>query len=208
MKTGILIIAPHKRQDRYQAELRAAFGLCDIHCAGDLDRAGQVAAACRAGVVVCDAGGKQIVRAEVVSRMFPDAALVLVSDRPETGREEKVTGTGDCICLVKPLVPGQLGMAVSSAMTLRDRQRQIQVLTQVSAGQAADLEKTRKALNRCEKRFRSLFESIQEGFYRADPAGRLVMANPVVVKILGYDDFSQIAGRSLASFTGTPRTGN
>ena len=49
-----------------------------------------------------------------------------------------------------------------------------------------------KSLLESERDFDAIFESIQEGFYRTDDQGRIIMANPVAVKMLGYNSFDEI----------------
>ena len=48
-----------------------------------------------------------------------------------------------------------------------------------------------------EERFRSLFENATIGLYRTSPGGRIIMANPTLVKMLGYSDFKQLSLRNL-----------
>jgi PAS domain S-box-containing protein len=51
-----------------------------------------------------------------------------------------------------------------------------------------------KSLLESERDFDAIFESIQEGFYRTDDQGRIIMANPVAVKMLGYNSFDEAQG--------------
>jgi PAS domain S-box-containing protein len=44
-------------------------------------------------------------------------------------------------------------------------------------------------LGRSEERFRSLFENATIGLYRTTPDGAILMANPALVKMLGYGSF-------------------
>ncbi len=44
-----------------------------------------------------------------------------------------------------------------------------------------------KALRHSERRYQSLFNNILDGVYRSDPEGRLLAANPALVRMLGYD---------------------
>jgi PAS domain S-box-containing protein len=44
---------------------------------------------------------------------------------------------------------------------------------------------------------RSLFENATVGLYRTTPAGRIVMANPTLVRMLGYSSFEEMAERNL-----------
>ncbi len=53
------------------------------------------------------------------------------------------------------------------------------------------------ALLESEERFRSLFENATVGLYRTTPAGRIEMANPALVRMLGYESFAALAERNL-----------
>jgi len=54
-----------------------------------------------------------------------------------------------------------------------------------------------KRLRESEERFRSLYENATIGLYRTTPAGRIILANPTLVKMLGYSSFDELAGRDL-----------
>ena len=48
-----------------------------------------------------------------------------------------------------------------------------------------------------EERYRNIFESAIIGVYRTSPDGRILMANPTMVSMLGYDSFEELAQRNL-----------
>lgn len=50
---------------------------------------------------------------------------------------------------------------------------------------------------RDEARYRALVERVPIGLFRATPEGRLLEANPALVKMLGFGAFEEIAGRSM-----------
>jgi len=54
-----------------------------------------------------------------------------------------------------------------------------------------------KRLAESEGRFRSLFENATIGLYRTTPEGRILMANPTLIRMLGYSDFKQLSSRNL-----------
>ena len=53
------------------------------------------------------------------------------------------------------------------------------------------------ALRESEERFRSLYENSPVGIYRTTPEGQILMANPALVRMLGFDSFEQLAQRNL-----------
>jgi len=57
--------------------------------------------------------------------------------------------------------------------------------------------KVKLALRESEERYRQLFENVPIGIYRTTPEGRIVDANPALVKMLGYESFSELSTRNL-----------
>jgi PAS domain S-box-containing protein len=60
-----------------------------------------------------------------------------------------------------------------------------------------DRKRTETALQESELRFRSLYENSTVGLYRTTPGGNIVLANPTLVKMLGYSSFEELATRNL-----------
>jgi PAS domain S-box-containing protein len=54
-----------------------------------------------------------------------------------------------------------------------------------------------EALRESEERFRGLYENASVGLYRTTPDGRILLANPATVRLLGYDSFEDLAQRNL-----------
>jgi PAS domain S-box-containing protein len=54
-----------------------------------------------------------------------------------------------------------------------------------------------EALRTSEERFSSLFENATVGIYRTTPGGRILAANPTLIRMLGYQDFESLATRNL-----------
>jgi PAS domain S-box-containing protein len=53
------------------------------------------------------------------------------------------------------------------------------------------------ALHLSEERFRSVFENVSIGIYRTAPDGRILLANPAMCHILGYETFEELAKQNL-----------
>lgn len=49
-----------------------------------------------------------------------------------------------------------------------------------------------KVLKESEERFRGLYENATLGIYRTTPAGEVLMANPALIKLLGYSSFDEV----------------
>jgi PAS domain S-box-containing protein len=59
------------------------------------------------------------------------------------------------------------------------------------------LKRTKDALRESEERFGSLFENAMVGLYRTSPDGRILMANPTLVRMLGYSSIEELTQRNL-----------
>src|SRR3982751_1408094 len=52
-------------------------------------------------------------------------------------------------------------------------------------------------LHASEALFRSMYENATIGLYRTTPAGRIVMANPAAMRMLGYSSYEELALRNI-----------
>ena len=66
-----------------------------------------------------------------------------------------------------------------------------------SAHDITESKRVEAALRESEERFRTLYENSTLGLYRTTPDGRIVLANPALVKMLGYSSFDDLSGRDL-----------
>src|ERR1035437_8566245 len=57
--------------------------------------------------------------------------------------------------------------------------------------------KVEESMRESEERFRSLYENSTMGLYRTTPDGKIILANPTLVKMLGYSSFEELAIRNL-----------
>jgi PAS domain S-box-containing protein len=57
--------------------------------------------------------------------------------------------------------------------------------------------KVKNALKESEERYRQLFENVPIGIYRTTRDGRIVDANPALVRMLGYESFADLSSRNL-----------
>ena len=65
-----------------------------------------------------------------------------------------------------------------------------------------------EALRTSEERLRSVFDHALLGIYRTTPEGRIIMANPALIKLLGFSSFEELSRRNLnveGFDTNTPR---
>jgi PAS domain S-box-containing protein len=71
-------------------------------------------------------------------------------------------------------------------------------LAEAARGQSsAELAVAIESLTASEQRFRSLFENTTIGLYRTTVLGRIVLANPTLIRMLGYATFEELTRRDL-----------
>lgn len=68
---------------------------------------------------------------------------------------------------------------------------------QIALTDVTERVRAENALRDSEERLRTIFEQSTIGIYRTTPAGEIVVANPAMVKMLGYETFEELTRRSL-----------
>jgi len=61
----------------------------------------------------------------------------------------------------------------------------------------AERKHAEETLRQAEQRFRTIFENTVVGLYRTTPDGRILLANPALVKMMGYRSFKELAKLNL-----------
>jgi len=61
----------------------------------------------------------------------------------------------------------------------------------------SEYKRVEQALRESEVRFRTLYENSTIGLYRTTPEGMILLANPALVKMLGYTSFEELSARDL-----------
>jgi PAS domain S-box-containing protein len=61
----------------------------------------------------------------------------------------------------------------------------------------AERKRAEESLRQAEERFRTIFENAVVGIYRTTPDGRILMANPAIIKLLGYNSFDELSRLNL-----------
>jgi PAS domain S-box-containing protein len=86
-------------------------------------------------------------------------------------------------------------MEFFSARTLPADREMLETLSDlcVKIGGYAQARRAEESLRKSEEEYRQLFEDVPVGLYRAAPDGRLVMANPALLRMLGYPSFDVAA---------------
>ena len=115
------------------------------------------------------------------------AHYLMTGEGPVLGKRIEITGMragGEEFPVELAITPIPLGGETLFTATLRD----------ISERKAFE-----KALRDQEEQYRLLFEHATHGIYRTTPGGRILLANPALLAMLGYDDFEQLAARNLES---------
>ena len=131
--------------------------------------------------------------------VLPDGrALEALASQPGAGRFPVLimTSHGDEQAAVDAMKAGALDYVVKSPEAIAAIPRTVQrALREWSVTLA--YERAEAALRESEKRFRTLYENSTLGLYRTTPAGRILLANPALIKMLGYSSFEELAARDL-----------
>lgn len=122
---------------------------------------------------------------EVAAFVDADDQKMLHSGQPDLNRE---------VPMVRP--DGNRSWQLVSKVPLRDASGRIVGLVGISHDITAR-KRVAEALRESEERFRSLYENATIGIYRTTPEGRILMANPAVMRMLGFDSFDELAQRNL-----------
>ena len=83
-----------------------------------------------------------------------------------------------------------------SASSIKDEKGNVAYIQSI-VRDVREKKKIEEALQRSEKQYRNLFENAPIGIYRTTPDGRILMANPALVNLLGYTTFEELAMRNL-----------
>ena len=118
----------------------------------------------------------------------------------EMVKRDEITliGTAFAAWLGVPLIIGKQIIGVMGVQHYGDEKaysnRDQKLLEFVSSQVAASIyrKQAEVSLKESEARFRGLFENATIGIYRSTPNGRLLLANPALIQILGYDRFDEI----------------
>lgn len=122
--------------------------------------------------------------------------------------EELALNLGADLFILKPrmpdeltaLVEGVLGRLEPSARDAGGRtpkgtdilEEYSQVLSRKLEEKVRELEEANRALTESETKYRSFFENATEGLLRTTQKGQILMANPALCRMLGYDSFDNL----------------
>jgi PAS domain S-box-containing protein len=136
----------------------------------------------------------------LIDMYLPDGkALEVLTSPPEAGSFPIVVmiSSGDEKIAVKAMKAGALDYVVKTTESFKAMPHTIErSLHEWNLIQ--ERKQAAKALSESELRFRSLYENVAVGLYRTTPAGKILLANRALVKMLGYSSLEQLAERNLS----------
>lgn len=90
-------------------------------------------------------------------------------------------------------------IAVVSCHPIRNKYFYETILQIVAVRASAELEQriAGAALQKSEEKYRRIFESIEDGYLLADMDGKILTVNPATLRMLKYDDPTQLMGKSI-----------
>lgn len=115
----------------------------------------------------------------------------------EWAQREKMVSFAGIPLMVGDEVVGVLAMFGRQPITEAAFQTLGSVANAIALG--VERKRTEAALRENEERFRSLFENATIGLYRTNPAGEVLMANPTLIRMLGYDSLADMSARNVAA---------
>jgi diguanylate cyclase (GGDEF)-like protein/PAS domain S-box-containing protein len=91
---------------------------------------------------------------------------------------------------------GELRYRLVNSTPIRDQEGNIIGAISV-VRDITERKKMEDALRESEERFRTLYENSTIGIYRTTPDGRILLANPALIRMLGYSSFDDLLNRDL-----------
>ncbi len=67
----------------------------------------------------------------------------------------------------------------------------------IASRDITERKRAEEALRATEEEYRNLFENVPTGVYRTTPDGRILMANPALIKMLGFSSLKEMVSRNL-----------
>ncbi|MBU7019247.1 MAG: PAS domain S-box protein [Theionarchaea archaeon] len=112
-----------------------------------------------------------------------DIPVVYLSGHSDEKTLERAKMTGPYGYVLKPIGDRDLHVTIEMALYKHTMEKK--------------LKESEKWLRESEERFRDLFENSVLGIYKTTPDGHILMANPALVRMLGYTSFEELAQRNL-----------
>ena len=122
-----------------------------------------------------------------IDELFPEEIA-----RRQYENVKKVVSSGNPAYVEAPSqFPGRLVWLGTSLTPLRDKTGRVYAVLGVSRD-ITSRKQAEEILRVSEAEYRSLFENALEGIYRTSPDGKILTANPALIKMLGFDSMEEL----------------
>ncbi len=207
MRYKILIVEDNPVQMKLACKMLEKLDAYEIFQASDGVEARRCLKQTEIEVVLCDIGlpgesGLDLIKA--ILQTYENIVVIMLTASEDYETSVKAIENGAFSYLVKPVKPSQLRISITNALKIREYQHLILDQQTQLKNKVKNLEKTKSELQKSDERFRAIFDNIQEGFYQASMDGKLIMANPVAVKLMGYSSFEEVDGLEMKQFYEDP----
>ncbi len=129
---------------------------------------------------------------ELAEDMFNDDQMVVRSGIPVLEKEEQsVDRSGKPVYRLVSKVP------------MRDSQGNVLGLVGISRD-VTERKRAGEAVRESERKYHELFNNAVQGIFQSSVDGKLLSANPALLKMLGYDSFEELASKNLADVYANP----
>lgn len=149
------------------------------------------------------------------SENHKDVATIMLTGLTKPEISNTAIELGSYGYVTKPFNHNQLLITINSALKRleleKEREEHLKKLdllvmkkTEHLSKNIVELEETKRKLQKSEETFRSIFKNMQEGYYRTDLEGNILMVNPTAKKIIGYDTDEDVIGLKISSLYVNP----
>ncbi|MBU0910526.1 MAG: PAS domain S-box protein, partial [Proteobacteria bacterium] len=150
-----------------------------------------------------DMDGYEVCRRLKSDEASRDIPVIFISALHGTAEKVKGFDAGCVDYITKPFQPEEVLARVRTHLELRRLQLQLQkayagVELQVRQ-RTAELYQAYKNLRESEKKFKTIFENMQDGYILADMDGTILLVNPASIESLGYGSTEELIGRNVAT---------
>jgi PAS domain S-box-containing protein len=118
---------------------------------------------------------------EIAAKFFADDMAVINNGKPVINKEEFFLD-----------MDGRKRWQLTSKLPLRDGNGNVVGLIGIGTD-ITEQKRMEELLREGEERFRTIFENASIGIYRTTPDGRVLLANPAMVRLLGFKSFEELA---------------
>ncbi|MEW6291247.1 MAG: response regulator [Thermodesulfobacteriota bacterium] len=150
-----------------------------------------------------DIDGYEVCRRLKAEQASCDIPVIFISGLYGTAEKVKGFDAGGVDYITKPLQPEEILARVKTHLELNRLQLQMkkayeEVEMQVRQ-RTAELYMVNAELRESERKFKNIFDNIQDGYIMADMDGTILLVNPASAQTLGYDSTGELIGRNMAA---------